>query len=395
MNEGFKISETPKQEKPPEVAIPTQDLYHRTTQERHLHAIPDQNISYPEELPLKDKNKYFDAAFENIVGSKKLERLVIKALKRTDVKDMTSFASVMNTFTEYCVSLTDREIDDLLRNFKSGLIKHVNQYREEFKLSDKDVQDIQMGRLGADTFDESLNTTGVKSVARFVRARKKLHEVSPQTIPAFYFQDFLDAQHKIDLIELIEGPDGYIMNLIQIKSKDYKEGEIDTITHAHRRWVNENAMNMEAFEKNFSIEEKDSFERNNFWETVEGMEIVFIDILTQTINPTVESVMEKLQLRGLPEGERVWALSHFTQSCLDFLNTFRENNDAPLTGLQIQAIEDFFNSILQQVEIIAKQDKDFKGISEIHSISTNAETVVYDEVIFNATGSQRKTLKMK
>lgn len=392
MKESYQPAEVPK---PPEVVIPTQDLYHRTTQERHLHAIPDQNISYPEELALKDKSKYFDAAFENIVGSKKLERLVIKALKRTDVKDMTSFASVMNTFTEFCVSLTDKEIDDLLRNFKAGLIKHVNQYREEFKLSDRDIQDIQMGRLGADTFDESLNTTGVKSVARFVRARKKLHEISPQTIPAFYFQDFLDAQHKIDLIELIEGSDGYIMNLIQVKSKEYREGEIEIIANAHQRWVNENAMNMEAFEKNFTIEEKDSFERNNFWETVEGMEIVFIDILTQTLTPSMDSVMEKLQLRGLPEGERVWALSHFAQSCLDFLGTFKGNNDAPLTEPQIQAIEDFFKSILQQVEIVTKQGKDFKGISEIHSISTNGATIVYDEVIFSASGNQRKVLKMK
>ena len=151
-------------------------------------------------------------------------------------------------------------------------MQNVHAYAAEFALTENDEQLIRMGRLGAETFDESLNTKGVKSVVRFVRARKKIHELSPVTIPAFYFNDFLDAQHKIDLIEIIQDVDSFIVNLIQVKSKEYKDDEIKNITQAHRRWVHENAVDLESYERAHENHSGDSAEYRKFSQTVSNLE---------------------------------------------------------------------------------------------------------------------------
>lgn len=387
---------TPQPEKPelPEITIPTQDTYLRTTADRTLRSIPDSKVGRPEELTPRERVSYFEAAYNAIVGNKKLERLVVKALKRTDIKDMTAFAQVMNTFTEYCVSLTDKEIDDLLRNFKMKLMQNVHSYAAEFALTENDERSIRMGRLGAETFDESLNTKGVKSVVRFVRARKKIHELSPVTIPAFYFNDFLDAQHKIDLIEIIQDVDSFIMNLIQVKSKEYKDDEIKNITQAHKRWVYENAVDLESYERTHENHSGDSAEYRKFSQTVSNLEDVFLEVLLDSnAIKDIDVLAERFQLSGVTQSQRIWIMSHYIKISLNLLEKMEKDN--MLTKPQVDVIESFFKKIKSQLDVLTQPKDRFNGISEIHSICTNEDKVVSDEIIFKAEGGQRKVLVTK
>ncbi len=388
MNEGYKIPETPKQEKPPEIKIPTVDPITHKHQDRILSTILDSSIKIPEQMTGRERNDAFEVAFTKIVGNEQLERLTIRAVKG----DRTSFPELTNRMTELCLALSDGEIDDVVRKFNDTLRSKVDLYANKYTLSSEEIAHLKNGmKMVGEKRKDIFNPIGIKSVAHFVRSRLKLHSAKPETTPAFFFENNLDGEHNIDLIEVFDQPEGVVMNLIQVKSKDYTTEEIAKNTEIHKNWVDGYAIDLNAYEKSFEVEPEDSNRYKEFFGEVSRVEDLLVDMLTGEAMST-EVLFEKMGLTGVPNVERTWILSTYIGAIKE---AFGHVEDVGLTEEQLSRIHGIIGDIEAKLASVLAKKKDLKGISEIHSICTVAERQVSDVVIFKAEGGDRKAVHIK
>jgi len=388
MNEGYKIPETPKQEKPPEIRIPTRDPYSGKEQERLLSLIPDSVVKIPEQMTGRERNDAFEKAYAAIVGNEKLEQLAIRGIKG----DLSAFSARTNKITELCLSLSDEEIDSIVRKFNEVLRSKSQYYATQYNLNNEELDFLKNGmRVVRERREDIFNSIGVKSVTRFVRSRLKLHSVKPETVPAFYFENYLDSWHNIDLIEMFERGDGLVMNLIQIKSRDYTTEEIAKNTEIHKAWVDGYAVDLNAYEKSFEAEPEDSDRYKEFFGEVSHVEDLLVDMLTGE-EVSMEILFEKMGLKGVPNVERAWILSTYVGAIKE---AFAHVEDVGLTEEQLSRIHGIIEDIEAKLASLLAKKKDLKGISEIHSICTVAERQVSDVVIFRGEDGNRKAINVK
>jgi hypothetical protein len=251
---------------------------------------------------------------------------------------------------------------------------------------------LQTGRWGGRDPKDALNPGGIKAVAHFVRARKMLHTVSPQTFPAFYFENYLDAHHKIDLVEVLERKEGLMINLIQIKSHEYNPGDVENITQSHRDWVNEFTTDLSSYEKNFSVEPENSQAFREFFETADNIGLILIDVLAGDELPDKNLLYEKLGIGKLPKVEQVWILEQYLPVIEEELE--KMVSGGWFTGEYSQKISDIINDLKTQLKKARKHKKDLAGVSEIHSLCAVGERVVSDTMIFKAGGNDRKAIRI-
>lgn len=388
MNEGYKIPETPKQEKPPEIKIPTVDPITHKHQDRILSAIPDDSVRIPEQMTGRERNDAFEKAYAAIVGNEKLEQLAIRGIKG----DLSAFSARTNKITELCLSLSDEEIDSIVRKFNEVLRSKSQYYATQYNLNNEELDFLKNGmRVVRERREDIFNSIGVKSVTHFVRSRLKLHSAKPETVPAFYFENYLDSWHNIDLIEMFERGDGLVMNLIQIKSRDYTTEEIAKNTEIHKAWVDGYAVDLNTYEKSFEVEPEDSNRYKEFFGEVSHVEDLLVDMLTGEVMST-DVLFEKLGLKGVPNVERAWILSTYIGAIKE---AFAHVEDVGLTEEQLSRIHGIIEDIEVNLALLLAKKKDLKGISEIHSICTVAEKQVCDVVIFKAEGGDRKAIHIK
>jgi len=364
----------------------------KNTTERSFRTITDASVHSPETASLGDRADELEKASRAIVGNPELEKLVIKGfLSRGNV---LLYAELTNRITEACISLSDAEIDSVVEKFKRTLRSKAAEYALEFGLTGKQLENLQTGRWNDRDPGRELNPLGIKSVVHFVRARKKLHAISPQTFPAFYFENYLDAQHKIDLVEVLEGAEGMIVNLIQIKSHEYNPEDIKNITQSHRDWADEFTTDLESYEKNFSVEPNDSPKFREFFEKVDNITDVLVDVLTGEVEPNKNLLCEKLGIGNLPKIEQIWILENY-------LPIVREDLGAMISGGLIDAenaekISAIISDLEKQLEKVRNHRKNLNGVSEIHSLCTVGERVVSDVVIFKAKREgERKAIRVE
>jgi len=382
--------------KPPEIKIPTYDHVTRKMSELSLHAIPDSSVHNPDTVSLRVHKDDFEKAYNAIVGNISLQRLFLEAFlrKKKDKYDVMGYAQIENTFSQHCISLSDAEIDNLIRNFRNAVLKNIRENKcKDYNLNQEDIHKLTASQTEKGSlFSESFGPEGIKSVVRFVRNRLKMHAVNPVTIPAFYFENYLDARHKIDLIEIIKDDKNVIMNLIQIKSRDFTEEEIQKNTNAHRDWVNEYAMDLSVYEKTLQNEPVDSQKLKELFEEAFHLEDVLTDILTGDKPISKDLLFDKLGLKGRPNIEVLWVLSTYMEV---FKDACSHVEDMGLTDDQINRIRGVITDIQAQVDVLLKKKKDLEGISEVHSVFVVHERQVSDVIIFKGEGDKRKALNIK
>jgi len=388
MKENFDIPQNiPPQEKPPQIKIPMKDPSTNQKREGALSAIPNNTIRIPEQMSGREKSEAFETAYSKIVGNEQIEKITVRGVQG----DINAFAAATNKITELCLSLSDEEIDSIMRRFNETLRVKADFYINKYKLSSEQAGYLKNGMKIEGNPRTILNPIGVKSVVHFVRNRLNLHSANPKTVPAFYFENHLDAQHKIDFIEMFEREDGMVMNLIQVKSREYIGAEIEKNTQAHREWVNNYALNLRAYENSFEVEPKDSGRYKEFFGKVSHIEDLLVDMIAgETM--TTDVLFEKMGLKGVPNVERTWILSTYIGA---IKGAFAHVEDVGLTDEQLSRIHSMIDDIEAKLALVLTQKKDLKGISEIHSICTVAERQVSDVVIFKAEGADRKAIYVK
>jgi hypothetical protein len=296
-----------------------------------------------------------------------------------------------------CIS--DKQIDNIINSFKKVFVEKVRKnpeyYKSNFNLSGTELRDLQSGMWGRNSGEaDILNSEGVKSVVSFVRLRKKLHQLNPKTIPAFYFENKLDAKHKIDLIEVIETEKGAILNLIQIKSRQYEYGEIEKYKDAHEDWANgDNTIDLESFEKSFLEEPEDSSVVGEVLGDLDRIHEVFEDILTGSTVFSKEILLDKLGIANRPKTEQMWLLSKYMPKLIETVDSL--NLEGIFSEVEFGIVTYFINDVKKQLENVKSQKRDITGVYEIYSICAVKEKEVSKSIIFSGENSKRKSLKIQ
>lgn len=388
MNEGFKISETPKHEKPPQITIPTRNPHSYKEQERTLSAIPDSSIGIPEQMTGRERSDAFEKAYAAIVGNEKLEQLAIRGIKG----DLSAFSARTNKITELCLSLSDEEIDSIVRKFNEVLRSKSQYYATQYNLNNEELDFLKNGmRVVRERREDIFNSIGVKSVTHFVRSRLKLHSAKPETIPAFYFENYLDSWHNIDLIEIIEGGDGLVMNLIQIKSREYTQEEIAKNTEAHKNWVDGYAVDLSSYEQSFELAPEDSEQYEAFFNDVSRIEDLLLSMITEE-GMTVDTLFEKIGIKGMPNVQRMWILKHYISAIKD---AFSHVKELDLTEDQVSNIDNIISGIEVKLAAVLAKKKELDGISEVYSICAVGDKEVSNVCIFKKSDGERKAINVK
>ncbi len=373
--------QNPQENITPQIRIPTEDMGTHKREERLLSAIPHSNIGIPEKMSPRERNEAFEKAYNAIVGNEKLEKLAIMGIKG----EHGAFAKFTNMISELCLMLSDTDIDNIVRNFNTNLITKANLYIDKYKIPEIKVSDLRSGK-GILT-----NSIGIKSIAHFVRARMKLHSLKPSVVPAFYFENYFDAMHNIDLIEIWRQEDGVVMNLIQVKSREYTKEEIEKNTKVHREWVDGYAMDLDSYEKSFEVVPEDSERYREFFSDISHVEDILFEMITSEDGMSTDSLFEKLEIKNKPNVERVWILFQYLEAIKE---AFSHVEEVGLSEEQVSRIRGIIFDIESKLAVVASKKKDMAGVSEIHSICTVAEKVVSDRVIFKGEDGKRKAISI-
>ncbi len=190
---------------------------------------------------------------------------------------------------------------------------------------------------------------------------------------------------------MFDQEDSMVMNLIQIKSRDYTPDEIKKNTEIHKGWVDNHAIDLNAYEKSFEVEPEDSERFKELFTEVSYVEDLLISMITEE-TMTTDVLFEKIGLKGMPNVERIWILSTYIGAIKE---AFAHVEDLDLTEEQLSRIHGIIEDIEAKLAAVLEQKKNLKGISEIHSICTIGEKQVSDMVIFKAEGLNRKAVHIK
>ncbi len=371
---------------PPGIKVIEENPSSHKLVERSLHTIIDSHILDRNKMSRGELDEELTRVSRAIIGNERLEKMVVKGIKSKGNGSVAPFAELMNVLTEECISLSDAEIDSILARFKRSVISNAMKYASEFNLSGQELVELQKGLwiLGGED--------GVKSATRFIQARKKLHPLTPEIFSAIYIENYLDAQHKIDCIEAIDDPAGIILNLIQIKSKEYEPDEFKTITQAHRSWVNGFVVDLNSYENNFSVEPPNSARFKEFVDNVSLVEEMFLEILTTGVLLDTKTFFNQIGINELSRVERVWVLDKLLPALEEDIDVFAR--EGTFEAEHIELIRQIIEDIKSQLESVKREKKNLESIIQINSICTLAEQEKSKVTIFEAGGKDAKAVKV-
>lgn len=265
------------------------------------------------------------------IAEKNIAAKVISAIKKkTEGNSVRLFAEVENDLTELCLELKESEIDSIVRQLNSEILKLAGNV--EFA-SGKIRQEVLTGKW-------KINSVSIKSVVAFIRYRCKLLSIKPEQDFILGFNNYLDATAKIDLIEIVfdKTSSTHTLNLIQIKSSIPAEDEMAEIIDSHRRFVNQDLVknrDIELYKPNEQVIKKFEVGIHNQEEFLERIFDICLDY-----NSVDKSKLEHLLgMNELTIIQKAWLLNthfEFISSVLDEASEYigEENKAAMLSDLQ-------------------------------------------------------------
>jgi hypothetical protein len=391
MNPNFE-SGTPEQVPPPPSIKVIENNNEGKTTERILQSISDDRIKDPRGMSKIEGNDELKLASESIVNNKKLERLVVKGLlNKRNHQEVTSLAALMNRLTEICISLPDDQIQRIIDQFKAGLRSRFRVYAEELGMkSEKEITEMMAFGLGTGP-KAVLESQGIVSAARCMRERKKLHSVGENMIPAFYFDNYLDAKHQIDLIEVLTTSEGLVLNLIQIKSKALTQEDIESVSTAHKKWIDGPVMNMQAYENTLTIEPINSAVIEKIITDSSTIQDIFLEVASGKESSANQILFERLGIDTITKPERIWLLKHNLPKLRERADAFIETG--VLDEEDVIKLHHVLDGIEKQISTMEQQKKDLRAIVEVHSICVVDGKEVSNKVVFSPERGVQKVAK--
>lgn len=426
MNEGYNIGQTPIPEKIPQIKIPTLNSMEVVepipkkvpyvmfptrdpkTGKHHkivLSPIPDSTVKTQDKMSEQERKDSTDAGYETIImRNERLELLAVRAINR----EMGAFSELMNKLTVLCLTISDEKIDEIIEKFRISLTKKAGKYN----IKEDSIKDLLTGMkmIGG--------SVGIKSVIHCMQDRLVLHSKNSKTIPAFFFEDYLDSLHSIDLIEMIVEEYGIVINLIQVKSRDYTGDELEKYKNDHKNWVDNHLIDLDTYKKSIEVEPKNSAELNKLVPKVSEIGDLLLGMINED-TMTTDELFENIGIKGMSNVERVWILSVAIDRIREaFVNV----KDLGLTEYELSRTNAVISDIEARLAVVIEQKKNTHGISEIHLIcyvkKNEASDVVNKEVksevsevskvvnkkvkneasnvmIFEAKGTDRKAVYIK
>lgn len=360
-----------------------EDLFIKTKKDGEISDLKLEPVDFKE----GNASDAYSLAFNTIKKNQtRLEDIFVTSiLKKVSVQ---KYSYLINFFTKVCINLSDSEIDTLVNQFKENMRRNSNALAIKHSLSDKEKSVLINGHklLGRDP----LEVFGIKSMVHFIRLRKRLHQLEPETVPHFYIEDYLDVVHKIDLVEIFEADSGIVVNLIQLKSHSYKEGEIDTYHDFHRIFVEGSLIDMESYKSMLLKKPEDTELIESFMSDVKSVKEAFIEVMVSE-NPSKETLFEKLHIgKGRNKAQRAWIIERYLGFLVGEVKNLKDDGVIDETEyiLILKILEDVNSELVR----VSNLTKDLSGISQIYSICATRDGEVSKKLLFSSEGEKRKAV---
>ncbi len=323
----------------------------------------------------KDHLEAFKVARESLLDNTVLYEKFLAGFIKSSDSIPVELASVQNEFLTYCVELSDTEIDSLVRQFNKGLASFLitNYSRLGIDIRRKELLLSSIDKLG-------MNAVGIISAVEYIRARRELLGTSPAQEHGFYFEDNLDARHRIDLVEVIF-LDGQIdsMNLVQIKSRNPTDAEIERILHDHREWVRSLMMDFQTFEREYTDGIPDNLTIENMTQNAEEVEELLLDMCTDPNGFNPDIFIEKLDLGDLSNKQKAWLLLKYGEVINSKIASAVDKEI--LSTEQAREILDALTRLTNRLMAKAKLPKNLSGVNKIQSIIAVGPKIIREETI--------------
>lgn len=342
----------------------------------------------------------FEEAF-NLMQSN-FDVLVDTAIKSFITYEHPEKASYLtNFFTKICIKLDDRQISLLMDNFTESIRRMTPEITKKYNLTNHQAHILISGTRISESFvdgkikksiNNPFNAYGVKAMVRFIRSRQLLYKAKPETPVHFYIEDYLDSVHKIDLLELVQTENGFVLNLIQLKSHRYGDGDTEKYHSYHRNFVNGFLVDIESYESALlsqpdNVENIDSFMSDN-----ESVENAFLEFLTSG-NFSKDDLLKSLGIDSkIKRAQKFWIIRKYLSLLKDKIRYMKEKE--LFEPEEIEKIEKVLSEIQSELNTILSKTRDLTGITEVYSVCASEKGEESKELIFSASGSKRKAVKL-
>jgi hypothetical protein len=259
----------------------------------------------PNKLKKFEYDELLAKARDRILNDDFVAKLVSAMIEKSlSNKSVRKLVEIENNLVEACIDLGDTDIDNLVGQLNMKSLQYLSKNEHIQKIPRQAHEDIYSGRWNP-------YSAGIKSVVHFIRERSKLLMLEPSKKFAIGFNDRLDVDRKIDLIEIIfteVASDIEQLNLIQVKNSTPNEKEISDIVNEHRSFANFDILRLGDI-KDFDLSEE--MEEQLFEETLSNQAIMIEKIFEicvnyQKVNPEV--LIDMLGLGNLSNFQKSWLL---------------------------------------------------------------------------------------
>ena len=280
-------------------------------------------------------------------------------------RDPSKLASIENAFVGNCFNLHQNNIGLIVNKFSMGFSKYL-----------QGISGLSIIERNKIVTAGNLNLNGIVNVIDLVQGRKKFLDSKPSNLYGHYFENTLDAKHKIDIIECIyKIINGEIiiekLNIFQVKSSMPSVDEQEKIVKAHKEWITDYVMNMKNFEEYFSqnIPNEIVSGVKTFSENVEETANALEELYTSEEGFNPDKFLKNFFLgEELKDQQKAWLFFRFSTT---WKKTIREAMKKGLLKEKEQECERILDELQSLEDVIkarAKMPKNIAKISEANSV---------------------------
>lgn len=325
---------------------------------------------------VEDQNEDLRIAREALLGNDELYKRFFRAMKDVESMDASGFAHIENRFIKECQNLSLEDIESLVRQFNRGLNGFASKNPSALHGATTSPENIRR---------REIKTQGIVSVIDFIKARKSLFDLDPQTRYRLYTEDTLDAKFKIDLIECIfdEDADGNLsistMSLIQVKSSERNEDEQEAILNSHRSWVNTSLMDFQSLREEYTAGLPDGIPIETLSQNADETALLLLDITTDPDGFNVDNFVSRLGIDDLTKKQKAWLLSESGERIKKIIANIQEEGQTPIeeSGQIVKTLDDMQTTSRTK----AKLPKNIARVGAIKSITAIGPKIVHENVI--------------
>lgn len=325
----------------------------------------------------KSNHEALVEAREAIVGNENLYMGMLRAILAKETRDATGFARIENMFVAYSENLTDRDIENLVRQFNVGFKNYIIAERAKLKISEHVYQMIISGK-------KDISPRGIQSVLSFISTRRALLEMTPTQKYGFYTEDILDALHKIDLVECLfeDTPEGRVvskMNLIQIKSSEPDRETQDAIIDTHRRWILSSVMDFDSLEREFTEGMPSQVSAEILRKMAEETGEVVAEIIRDADNFDIVKFMDSLNFNQLNDKQKAWTFSKIGTVLKKKIEQLFE--EGSVNKEQADKIIGDLDSMENTLRVKSKLPKNLSSINSVNSIVAVGDRIIRNKIL--------------